>query len=63
MEYSGLNENEGELDSLRRSCRLAMDRSEQARLALAPHEANHFCDREDFKATAVGPTPASVRTR
>jgi len=39
-----------EIDVLRRACRTAWELAEKARLALARHEANHFCDRIDFIA-------------
>ncbi len=36
-------------DMLRRRVREAWDASEKARVSVARHEANHFCDRDDFK--------------
>jgi len=42
---SGINTPE---EPLRRKVREAWDAAEKARLALARHEANHFCDRSDF---------------
>ena len=44
---------ESEVDLLRRSCRLAWDAAEQARLALFRHEADHSCNRTDFRSTAA----------
>ena len=44
---------ESEVDLLRRSCRLAWEASEKARVALFRHEANHGCDRKDFVASAA----------
>jgi len=37
-----------DFDLLRRNCRRTLDTAEQARLALNRHEADHFCDRDDF---------------
>lgn len=49
-----------EIDVLRRACRVAWETAERARLALACHEANHFCDRNDFIASRLpGSKPAS----
>jgi hypothetical protein len=45
---------ETEVDLLRRSCRLAWEAAEKARLALHRHEANHGCDRHDLAASAAG---------
>ena len=39
---------ESEVDLLRRSCRLAWEAAEKARLALSRHEADHSCNRPDF---------------
>jgi len=39
---------ESEVALLRRVCRTEWEASEKARLALARHEADHFCDRENF---------------
>jgi hypothetical protein len=44
---------ESEVDLLRRSCRMAWDAAEKARLALFRHEANHSCHRGDFHASAA----------
>jgi hypothetical protein len=44
---------ESEVDLLRRSCRLAWEASEKARLALSRHEADHSCNRGDFRASAA----------
>lgn len=41
---------ESEVDVLRRSCRLAWDVAERARIALYRHEADHSCARPDFEA-------------
>src|SRR5580692_1722539 len=51
---------ESEVDLLRRSCRLSWDAAEKARLALFRHEANHSCNRADFRssAAALGPPHA-----
>lgn len=48
---------ESEVDLLRRSCRSAWDAAEKARLALSRHEADHSCNRVDFRASgsAAGP--------
>lgn len=43
---------ESEIDVLRRSCRRVWDAAEKARLALARHEANHFCDRPDLPSSS-----------
>lgn len=40
---------ESEVDLLRRSCKIAWDAAERARLALFRHEANHSCNRSDFR--------------
>jgi hypothetical protein len=47
---------EAEVDLLRKSCRTAYERAEQARLALARHETDHSCNRSDFqgKSFAAG---------
>ncbi len=39
---------EDDLNLVRRNCRLAWEQAEQARLLLARHEANHFCDRPEL---------------
>lgn len=39
-----------EVTLLRCSCRTAWDAAENARLALARHEADHGCDRADYSA-------------
>jgi hypothetical protein len=51
---------ESEIDVLRRSCRRVWDSAEKARLTLARHEANHFCDRTDLRASSsvCGSPPA-----
>lgn len=36
---------EGNMDVLRGSCRSAWDALEKARMRIARHEADHFCDR------------------
>jgi hypothetical protein len=46
-------ESERDLDPMRRVCRTAWDIAEKARLALSRHEANHTCDRSDFRAPIV----------
>jgi hypothetical protein len=43
---------ESEVVVLRRACRTAWEASEKARLAVARHEADHFCDRDDFVNSA-----------
>jgi hypothetical protein len=48
---------ESEVDLLRRTCRVAWDATEQARLALFRHEANHGCDRTDFASSAAAGFP------
>jgi hypothetical protein len=48
---------ESEVDLLQRSCRLAWDAAEKARLALFQHEANHCCNRSDFRASAAAAGP------
>jgi hypothetical protein len=48
---------ESEVDLLRRSCRLAWDSAEKARLALFRHEADHSCNRTDFHASAAAAGP------
>lgn len=45
---------ESEVDVVRRSCRLAWEAAEKARLALFRHETNHSCNRSDFHASAAG---------
>ncbi len=47
---------ESEVDLLRRSCRLAWEAAEKARLGLWRHEADHSCNRSDFHSSAA---PAS----
>jgi len=42
---------ESEVELLQRSCRLAWEAAEKARLALFRHEANHSCNRADFHAS------------
>jgi hypothetical protein len=37
-----------DMDLLRGACKRTWDASEQTRLALHRHEANHFCDRKEF---------------
>jgi hypothetical protein len=44
---------ETEVDVLRRSCRLAWEAAEKARLALFRHEADHSCNRSDFHTSAA----------
>jgi hypothetical protein len=44
---------ESEVDVLRRSCRLAWEATEKARLALFRHEADHSCNRSDFRASSA----------
>ncbi len=39
---------ESEVSLLRRVCRIEWEASEKARLTLARHEADHFCDRDSF---------------
>jgi hypothetical protein len=48
---------QSEVAVLRRTCRAAWDKVEQARLALYRHEADHQCDRElqRFSASAGAP--------
>lgn len=43
-----------EFDVPRRTCRTAWERAEKARLALARHEADHFCDRADLAHRIFG---------
>ena len=43
-----------EVNVLRGGCRGAWDGTEKARLALARHEADHFCDRTDFASSVFG---------
>jgi len=38
----------GDYESLRRLVKESWDAAERARVTLARHEANHFCDRRDF---------------
>jgi hypothetical protein len=45
---------ESEVDLLRRSCRVAWEAAEKARVSLYRHEANHGCDRKDFSAPGAG---------
>jgi hypothetical protein len=44
---------ESEVDLLRRSCRMAWDAAEKARLALSRHECDHSCNRSDFRASTA----------
>ena len=44
---------ESEVDLLRRSCRLSWEAAEKARLALFRHEANHSCNRTDFRSSSA----------
>jgi hypothetical protein len=37
-----------DFDVLRRACRKMHETSEHARMELYRHEADHFCDRNDF---------------
>ncbi len=46
---------ESEVDLLRRSCRMALEAAERARLALSRHECNHSCDR--VTSAQSGPRP------
>ena len=48
---------ESEVELLQRTCRLSWEAAEKARLALFRHEANHSCNRSDFRASTapVGP--------
>jgi hypothetical protein len=48
---------ESEVDLLRRSCRWSWDAAEKARLALFRHEADHSCNRADFRAAAPAAGP------
>jgi hypothetical protein len=48
---------ESEVDLLRRSCRLSWDAAEKARLALFRHEADHTCNRSDFRPSGVSASP------
>ena len=41
------------LESSDRGCRNAHERTEEARLKLFRHEANHLCDRSDFTSVPV----------
>ena len=43
-----------DLDFLRRNCRNAWERAEQARLTLYRHEINHVCDRQNWVGSKVG---------
>ena len=45
---------ESEVELLQRKCRSAWQAVEQARLALYRHEANHSCNRSDFRAGQTG---------
>lgn len=40
---------DADVEPLRRKVRESWDSSEKARMTLARHEGNHFCDRRDFK--------------
>jgi hypothetical protein len=48
---------ESEVDLLQRSCRVAWEAAEKARLALFRHEANHSCNRPDFWGSAASAGP------
>jgi hypothetical protein len=48
---------ESEVDLLQRSCRLSWEAAEKARVALFRHEANHYCNRPDFRASAAAAGP------
>jgi hypothetical protein len=37
-----------DFEHLRRGCRRQWEQLENARVTLARHEANHYCDRPDF---------------
>lgn len=52
VEAIGLGINAPE-EPLRRKIREAWDAAENARLALARHEANHLCDRPDFVGSSA----------
>src|SRR5271155_443817 len=51
---------ETEVDLLRRSCKMSWEAAEKARLALFRHEADHSCNRADFRASSsvAGPPHA-----
>jgi hypothetical protein len=44
---------ESEVDLLRRSCKLAWEAAEKARVGLSRHEADHGCNRSDFYMSAA----------
>jgi len=44
---------ESEVSVLRRACRVEWEASEKARVTLARHEADHFCDRDGFVNPAL----------
>ncbi len=48
---------ESEVELLQRSCRLSWEAAEKARLALFRHEANHSCNRPDFRAAGAPAGP------
>ena len=47
---------ESDVDLLRRNCREARERADQARLTLYRHEINHCCDRTDW-ADSIASVP------
>jgi hypothetical protein len=44
---------DSEVDLLRRACRMAWDGTEQARLMLFRHEADHNCHHGDYHVSAA----------
>jgi hypothetical protein len=48
---------ESEVELLQRSCRLAWEAAEKSRLALFRHEANHSCNRSDFRSSPAASGP------
>lgn len=46
---------DGDIDLFRGGCSKIWHQTEQARLALARHEANHFCDRWTRDTRKLGP--------
>ena len=48
---------ESDAELLRRACKRAWDAAERARMSLFRHEADHGCDRTDFRATPAGGSP------
>ena len=54
---------ESEVDLLRRSCRLAWEAAEKARLALFRHEADHSCNRTDFQRPPLRGSASRLATR